>query len=70
MEKNQKYHPVGLLLAEKGLFGLLLAEEGLFGQPLAKKDIAANRWPKSSCSSANTCSLVLENSYQLGFLVF
>ena len=69
MEKNQKYHPVGLLLAEKGLFGLLLAEEGLFGQPLAKKDFSANSWPKSP-SSANTCSTVLENSYQLGFLVF
>ena len=48
MEKNQKYHPVGLLLAEKGLFGLLLTEEGLFAQPLAKKDFSANRWPKST----------------------
>jgi hypothetical protein len=49
MHKNQKYHPVGLPLAE----------EGLFGHPLAEED-----------SSANTCSPVLENSYQLGFLVF
>jgi hypothetical protein len=49
MHKNQKYHPVGLLLAEEVLFGLPLAE----------------KW-----SSANTCSPVLENSYQLGFLVF
>ena len=69
MRKNQKYHPVGLLLAEEGLFSLSLAEEGLFGQPLAKKDFSANSWPKSP-SSANTGSTVLENSYQLGFLVF
>ena len=59
MHKNQKYHPVGLLLAEEGLFGQPLAKESLFDQRQAEK------W-----SSANTCSPVLENSYQLGFLVF
>ena len=59
MQENQNYHPVGLMLAEKRLFG----------QPLAKKDFSANSWPKNP-SSANTCSTVLENSYQLGFLVF
>lgn len=37
MHKNQKYDPVGLLLAE----------EGLFGQPLAEEDSLASHWPKS-----------------------
>ena len=64
MQKNQKYHPVSLMLAEERLFGLPLAEEGLLGQPLAKKDFSANSWPKSP-SSDNTGSTVLENSYQL-----
>ena len=59
MEKNQKYHPVGLLLAEKGLFGLLLAEEGLFGQQLAKESLFGQH-----------LLYFLENSYQIGFLVF
>ena len=36
MHKNRNYNPVGLLLAEEGLFGLSLAEVGLFGLQLAE----------------------------------
>ena len=62
MHKNRNYDPVGLLLAEEGLFGLPLAKEELFGLPQSKKDFSANSWPKSP-SSVNTDSTILENSY-------
>ena len=38
MHKNRNYDPVGLLLAEEGLFGLPLPEVGS----------TASRWPKSA----------------------
>ena len=54
------------IVGRRGIFRPTVGQKGFFGQQLAKESLfghqEAEKW-----SSANTCSIILENSYQLGF---